>query len=154
MDLFGWLDGASPWWWVALALVLGAAELLTFSYFLLWIACAALTVALAMFLFDIGGVWQLALFGLCAIAYTAAGFLAFPRMRGEAEAPGLNERSARLIGRQAVVRGPFTAGIGAVEIDGVRWRARLAPGVEPPPEGTVMHVSGAEGMTLVLAPPV
>lgn len=154
MDLFAWLDGASPWWWVALAFVLGAAELLTFTYFLLWIACAALTVAAVHALAGLGGVWQLALFAVLGIAYTVAGLVAFPRMRGETSAPGLNERSGRLIGRQAVVRSEFTAGIGAVEIDGMRWRARLAPGVDAPPEGAILRVTGAEGMTLVVAEPV
>lgn len=153
MDLFAWLDGASGWWWVALALALGAAELLTFTYFLLWIGCAALTVGLVLFAVDLGGVWQLTLFAVLGLVYTLAGWVMFPRLRGEGGAPGLNERSARLIGRQAVVRSAFTAGVGAVEIDGVRWRARLAPGAEDPGEGAIMAVTGAEGMTLVVAPP-
>lgn len=153
MDLFAWLDGASPWWWVVLALVLGAAELLTFTYFLLWIACAALTVGVLLSLLDIGGVWQLTIFAVLGILYTLAGWVLFPRLRGQSEGAGLNERSARLIGRQAVVRSAFTAGVGAVEVDGVRWRARLAPGVEDPGVGAVIAITGAEGMTLVVARP-
>lgn len=152
MDVLAWLDGASPWWWVALALALGATELLTFTYFLLWLAFAALAVGLALFLFDLSGVWQLALFAIVGIAFTLGGYVVFPRMRGEGEAAGLNERSSRLIGRQAVVRGAFTAGIGLVEIDGVRWRARIAGGAETPVEGAIVSVNGAEGMMLIVAP--
>ena len=38
VDLFAFLDGASPWWWVAFAAALGAVEMLTFTYFVLWLA--------------------------------------------------------------------------------------------------------------------
>jgi membrane protein implicated in regulation of membrane protease activity len=57
-----------------------------------------------------------------------------------------------MIGRQAVVTGDFAAGVGWVEVDGVRWRARLADGAMPPPAGTTISVSDADGMTLVVAP--
>ncbi len=56
-----------------------------------------------------------------------------------------------MIGREAVISAPFSAGIGWVEVDGVRWRARLADGTPEPNAGDVMRVTGAEGMTLELS---
>jgi membrane protein implicated in regulation of membrane protease activity len=57
-----------------------------------------------------------------------------------------------MVGRQAVVTGAFSAGIGWVEVDGVRWRARLADGAEPPETGATMSIADADGMTLIVAP--
>jgi membrane protein implicated in regulation of membrane protease activity len=56
-----------------------------------------------------------------------------------------------------VVTQAFSAGVGWVEVDGVRWRARLAEsgggGAEPPEAGATMSITDADGMTLVVAPP-
>jgi membrane protein implicated in regulation of membrane protease activity len=60
-----------------------------------------------------------------------------------------------MVGRQAVVTGAFSAGVGWVEVDGVRWRARLADGAddaEPPEAGATMSITDADGMTLIVAP--
>ena len=48
LDLFACLDGASPWWWIALALGLGAIEIVTFTYFMLWLGLAAFTVGIGL----------------------------------------------------------------------------------------------------------
>ena len=70
--LFGFLDGASPWWWVAFALTLGAFELMTFSYFLLWLALAALATGGALWLGpEMRGMLQVALFAFLSMALTA-----------------------------------------------------------------------------------
>ncbi len=153
LDLFAFLNGASPWWWIALALGLGAVEIVVLTYFMLWLGLASLTVGIMMMLFPaMPGTSQMASFSLLAILYTAIGWAWVRRRQARDEHPGLNRRSAAMVGRQAVVTGDFAAGIGWVEVDGVRWRARLADGSEPPPAGTTMAVSDAEGMTLVVAP--
>lgn len=152
-DLFAFLDGASPWWWVALALGLGAVEIVTFTYFMLWLGLAAFTVAVALALVpEMAGTAQVLIFGLLAIVYTAAGWYYVYRRQGSDAHPSLNRRSAAMIGRQVVVTQPFAAGIGWVEADGVRWRARLADGAEPPGVGATLSVAAAEGMTLVVSP--
>lgn len=150
-DLFAFLDGASPWWWIAFALALGAVEIVTFTYFMLWLTLAALSVGVALMLMpDLSGTAQLLGFGLFALVYTGIGW-AWVRRRQPAEAvPGLNQRAAALIGRQAVVAEPFQAGVGRVDVDGVLWRARLAGDAEPPRKGAVLTIAGAEGATLVV----
>jgi membrane protein implicated in regulation of membrane protease activity len=152
-DLFAFLDGASPWWWIALALGLGVVEIITFTYFMLWLGLAALTVGIALAIFpEMAGTTQLLTFGLLSILYTGIGWAWVKRRQAEDPHPGLNRRSAAVVGRQAVVTGPFKAGVGWVEVDGVRWRARLADGAEPPAKGATLSISGAEGMTLIVAP--
>ncbi|MEL6476208.1 MAG: NfeD family protein [Pseudomonadota bacterium] len=149
--LFGFLDGASPWWWVALALTLGAFELMTFSYFLLWLALAALATGGALWLGpEMSGMLQVALFAFLSMALTAIGYVFVKRRAPEEVETGLNNRTAALIGRKAVVAGPFEADTGPVEVDGIRWRGRLASG--PTPEiGDVLEITGADGMLLHLS---
>ena len=74
-DLFAFLDGASPWWWITLALGLGAIEILTFTYLLLWLGLAAFTVGIGLAMFpEMPGTSQLLTFGLLSILYTAIGW--------------------------------------------------------------------------------
>lgn len=152
VDLFAFLDGASPWWWIALALALGAVEIVTFTYFMLWLGLAALTVGVALIAVpDLGGTAQVLGFALFTLVYTGIGWVFLARRQG-GDAPGLNRRADALVGRQAVVAEPFNAGLGRVDVDGVRWRARLAEGAEPPRKGAVLTVTAAEGTTLLVAP--
>jgi len=153
LDLFVFLDGASPWWWIALALGLGAVEIVTLTYFMLWLGLAALSMGLALMAFPgLPGTGQVLGFALLSILYTGVGWAWLRRRQVRDEHPGLNRRSAAMIGRQAVVTKDFAAGVGWVEVDGVRWRARLADGAKPPVTGATMAIADAEGMTLVIAP--
>ena len=152
-DLFVFLDGASPWWWIALALGLGVFEMLTFTYFMLWLGLASFTVGIGLAIFpEMAGTTQLLTFALLSIAYTLIGWAYVRRLQKKDVHPGLNRRSVAVVGRQAVVTGAFSAGVGWVEVDGVRWRAKLANGAAPPEAGSTMSVASAEGMTLTVAP--
>ena len=156
-DLFAFLDGASPWWWIALAFGLGAVEIVTFTYFMLWLGLAAFTVGIGLAMFPaMPGTSQLLSFALLSILYTAIGWVYVMRRQPKDALPGLNRRAAAVVGRQAVVTQAFSAGVGWVEVDGVRWRARLAePGgaaAESPEAGATMSITDADGMTLVVAP--
>lgn len=148
MDPFALLDGASPWWWVAVGVGLTAAEIVTFSFFLLWPGLAALTVGLLLFAFpDLSGVAQIIIFAVAAIGFTVAGrFLVHRLGAGRTDAPHLNRRTTRLVGRVAVVVEPFEDGFGAVEVDGVRWPAHLVGDADA--GAARFRVTGAEGMTL------
>ena len=153
-DLFQFLTGASPWWWVALALALGTIEVLTFSFFLIWPALAALSVAVLLWIFpDMPGSSQLLWFALMAIGFTLVGRYIVLTRKPESAQPSLNQRGTALIGRNAVVVDGFAAGgVGNVTIDGVRWRGRLSDGERTPAPGELMDVVDADGMTLVLRP--
>ncbi len=152
-DLFAFLDGASPWWWIALALGLGAIEIVTFTYFMLWLGLAAFTVGIGLAMFPaMPGTSQLLTFALLSVLYTVIGWVLVRRRQPKDGQPGLNRRSAAMVGRQAVVTEAFSAGIGWVEVDGVRWRARLADGAEPPEAGATISIESADGMTLIVAP--
>jgi len=152
-DIFAWLDGASPWWWIALALALGAVEIVTFTYFMLWLGLAALTVGISLWMFPaMPGTSQLAAFALLSILYTAIGWMVVRRHQAGDVHPSLNRRAAAVIGRQGIVTGAFAAGMGVIEVDGVRWRARLADGATAPAPGTIASIVSADGMTVIVRP--
>ncbi|MEX2521058.1 MAG: NfeD family protein [Paracoccaceae bacterium] len=149
-DLFELLQGVSPWWWVALGVSIGVLEMLTFTYYLIWLALAALATGMMLWAAPaMGGGAQLILFAALSVGFTFAGRFALARTRGRAETPGLNRRSDRMIGRAGKAGGGFEHGEGAVEIDGVRWSARLSAGQAT--DGVSLIVTGAEGMVLICA---
>ncbi|QIE54580.1 NfeD family protein [Pikeienuella piscinae] len=150
-DLFALLAGASPWWWVALAVIVGVIELLTFSYFLIWVALAALATGVTLwFAPGLGGAAQLALFAALAVVLTVAGRAWLARRRVVDGAPGLNRRSEQMVGRVGKTMAAFERGEGVLLIDGVRWSARLRTGAAGP--GETLRVIGAEGMVLICEP--
>jgi membrane protein implicated in regulation of membrane protease activity len=151
IDLFAFLDGASPWWWIALALGLGAIEIVTFTYFMLWLGLAAFTVAIGLWMFpDMPGTSQLMSFALFAILYTAIGWFYVHRRQVDDAHPSLNRRADAVVGRQGIVIGEFSAGMGTVEIDGIRWRATLSAGGATPAAGATVRIASALGMTVVV----
>ncbi|MEM8699465.1 MAG: NfeD family protein [Pseudomonadota bacterium] len=148
---FGFLNGASPWWWVALAFALGAFELMTFSYFLLWLALGALATGGALWIMpEMSGMMQVALFAFVSMALTGLGYVFVKKRAPEEVETGLNNRAASLIGRKAVVAAAFEADAGPVDVDGIRWRGRIAGG-EQPKRGEVLEITGTQGMVLELS---
>ncbi|MEM9058846.1 MAG: NfeD family protein [Pseudomonadota bacterium] len=153
-DLFGFLTSISPWWWVALALALGVVEVLTFSFFLIWPGLAALAVAVLLWI-DLGmsGTAQVLWFAVLSIAFTIVGRQIVFLRKPESDRPSLNKRGAALVGRKATVVDGFAAGgMGNVNVDGMRWRARMIDGASIPAPGEVLDITDADGMTLVLTP--
>ena len=153
-DLFQFLDGISAWWWVALAFALGAIEVLTFSFFLIWPGLAALGVAILLWLFPgMSGNAQMLWFAVMAVAFTVAGRQLVFLRRPTSDKPNLNQRSAALIGRNAIVIDGFAAGgHGNVQVDGMPWRAKMMEGAERPAAGDILDIVEADGMVLVLQP--
>lgn len=148
------LEGLSPWWWVAAAFALGALEMLTGTAVLIWVALATLVMAVLNALVPtLSGELQIALFATLSIAITFAGRWGMQRFGdgGETHAT-LNQRSNHLIGRTAKVL-DFDAGSnsGAVEIEGMRWRASWAAG-QTSAMGETVRVRSADGMNLTVEP--
>lgn len=146
------LTGASPWWWIIAGLVIGALELLTFSFLLIWPGMAAVAVGLALFVHPgLAGEWQVALFGLLAVGFTIAGRALRPNGEAEGErgSGALNRRGARLVGREVVIRN-LSGDVAEVEVDGEFWRARSVGGALV--AGAAAQVVSVEGATLVVSP--
>jgi membrane protein implicated in regulation of membrane protease activity len=147
MDGFAFLAGISPWWWVAFGVALGALEMATMSFFLIWPGLAAIAMAGVLLLApDASGNAQIVIFAILAIALTFAGRMLMHRYGDRGADTGLNDRAAQMIGRHAVVA-DFTGPEGHVTIDGVRWQARWPAG-ETAVAGDTVEIARSEGMTL------
>lgn len=151
--LFTWLDGASPWWWVTFGVVLAVVEMATLSFFLIWPGLAALAVALILWLNPgMSGEYQLIFFAVFGIAFTWAGRIyVMRRGPGASDKPGLNQRSASLVGRKGSAVKAFANGSGSIEIDGVPWPARLSEDLEVA-RGASLEVTNADGTLLIVTP--
>ena len=138
----------SPWWWVAIALAIGALEMATMSAFLIWPALAALLMAgVVLIAPDLSGAATVSIYAILAIVLTFVGRALMQRF-GDGGGPetGLNSRSQQLIGRRATVL-ECDAGNGVVEIDGMRWTAIWEDGSTAAPD-TKVSITQADGMTL------
>lgn len=134
--------------WLALGAVLLAAELLTGTAYLLWIAtAAALTAAIAFVLPEASLPLQLVAFSLFALATTVAGRRFFKPDDTPSADPGLNSPLQRQIGQQAIAVEAFVAGQGRVKLGDTEWRAQ-ADGDHNPDAGSVLVVTGVEGAVL------
>lgn len=151
-SIFGWIGSLSPWWWIALGIAIGALEMATGSFFLIWPALAALCVAALVALIpDLSGEAIIVLFATLAIILTFAGRALLTRFGdGGAPASGLNQRSDAMVGRRAKVL-DHADGEGWVEIDGIRWKAIWANPPASPPKSA--RIDRAEGMTLYVSSP-
>lgn len=153
MDLLQVLQGISPWWWVAFALALGAIEMATMSFFMIWPALAALCIGgLLAVAPGMSGTSQIVVFAGLGILFTFSGRYLMGRYGDGADTlPGLNDRATQLVGRHATVL-EFEDAEGAIEVEGIRWRA-LWPKGQTAQVGDRVLITGAKGMTLEVASP-
>lgn len=153
MDVFDFLNGISPWWWVAAALALGTVEILTFSFFLIWPAIGAFVVAVLMWIFpEMSGATQMLVFAVISAILTLLGRQWVMSRKPTSENPGLNNRASALIGRNATLIEDLSGtALGSVEVDGIRWRARLEANDAKAVSGATLRITSADGMVLVLS---
>lgn len=152
MAVFELLQGISPWWWVALAILLAAVEMVTVTTVVVWSALAALVTALALWaLPGLGGAEQIALFAAGSIAFTFAGRAVVGRFGQREETGNLNRRAAQVVGREAVVD-RFDRDEGQVTVDGVPWPARLEEGAATPAVGARVRIVATEGIVVRVRP--
>ncbi|WP_377290896.1 NfeD family protein [Rhizobium sp. SG2393] len=141
-----------PWiWWVA-GFVLLAAEVVVPGVFLVWIGIAALLTGLASLALWETSWWtwhvQVIVFALLSIAATLAGRRLLGGADGRSDEPHLNQRTASLIGRTAVLEQPIAEGRGRIRLDDTVWSVE-GPDVAA---GTRVRVTGGTNGTLRVEP--
>lgn len=144
MDALNDLD--PHWAWLALGLVLAAAEMAIPGLFLIWLAGAALITGLLVWVVPIGVPLQVVIFAVLAIVGVFSGkrYLSGNPIVGAD--PLMNDRGARLVGEVVVVTYAIDNGNGRVKQGDSEWLAR-GPDAEP---GTRMRVSGHDGVVLIV----
>ena len=143
------LDGIEPHWiWVAIGLILAAAEMLVPGVFLIWLAVAALATGLLTFLFDFGLAMQVVQFvAVALIAVFSAKRILRDRPIVSSD-PLLNNRLGRLVGQTALVTQAIEHGSGRIHVGDGDWSAR-GPDIAA---GERVRIVGSEGSSLVVEP--
>ena len=132
--------------WLAIGLVLAAAEMAVPGVFLIWMAGAALIVGFAAWLWPLSLAVQIVLFALLAIAFVFTGKRYLRNHPVEPVDPMMNDRGAQAIGQTVVVTQAIAGGQGRVRLGDSEW---LAKGPDSAP-GTRLRVAAHDGVVLVV----
>jgi len=135
--------------WLIVAAVLGVAELLTTTLAFGLIAVAAV-VAAVVGAFHLGLGFQLAAFGVAAVA--GLGLVRPIALRHVKQPPALRTGTAALVGRSAIVLEEVTEHGGRVRIGGEEWSSRPYDESLVIPVGTKVDVMQIDGATALVHP--
>ena len=142
-----WLESLDPHYgWLAIGLVLAAAEMAIPGVFLIWLAGAALITGVLSWLIPMGMPLQVVVFAVLAIVAVFSGkryLAAHPVVSAD---PMMNDRGGRLVGETVLVTQAIDGGSGRVRQGDGEWLAK-GPDAEP---GTKMRVSGHDGTVLIV----
>ncbi|MDE2404084.1 MAG: NfeD family protein [Sphingomonadales bacterium] len=142
---FGWLNALDPRYaWLAIGLLLAAAEMAIPGVFLIWMAGAALITGIVTFAFPLAGAEQVILFALLAVGSVLAGREWVRRHPVASDDPGLNDRGGRMAGQMVIVTEEIAGGEGRVRHGDSEWLATGPDAVI----GTRMRVAGHDGTVL------
>ncbi|MBU6269013.1 MAG: NfeD family protein [Sphingomonadales bacterium] len=145
--LFGWLNSLDARYaWLAVGLLLAAAEMAIPGVFLIWMAGAAFVTGLATFLLPFGSAEQVMLFALLAFGSVLAGREWMRRHPVTSDDPKMNDRGARMNGQMVVVTEEIAGGEGRVRHGDSEWLATGPDAVI----GTRMRVAGHDGTVLLV----
>lgn len=135
--------------WLALAVVLGVAELLVPGVFLVFLAIAAAIVAAAtLVLPDLPLAAQIGAFGMWSVVTVMIGRRWYRDYPVETSDPLLNDRARRLVGETVIVADPIVAGHGRVRVGDGEWPA-AGPDA---PAGTRMRIVSVTGGVVMVEP--
>ncbi len=133
------------WHWLVLAAVFAVIEIASPAMVCIWLAAAALAVAVVDRLAPgLGWEYQALLFAAFAIAGVAVGRLVFARARRKRPEGALNRRAETYIGRSFTLDQAIVNGRGRLKVDDTVWR------IEGPdlPAGATVRVTGADNTAL------
>ena len=150
-QLFPILAEIRAWHWLALGAVLVGIEIVSTTFYFLWLGIAAGIVGALLYVFpDMGVDTQIIVFAVLAVGSTVLWKRFAPASWNAADQGStLNRRAAQYEGRRARVAEGFANGRGAVLIDDTRWSAVTADGSDPASGETVI-VTGADGTVLTV----
>ena len=142
-----WLTNMEPRWaWLALGVLLAAAEIVAPGFFLVWLGAAAIATGLLAWVLPIGIPLQLVVFAVLSFValYTTRRWLkANPITSTD---PHLNQRAARLVGEVLTLTRGIENGRGRAKVGDGEWPVRGPDAAE----GSKVRVVSADGGVLVV----
>lgn len=143
------LSDVSPhWMWLAIGMLLAAAEMLVPGVFLIWMAGAALITGVLAWLLPIGVPLQILLFAVLSVLSVFLGRRYLRDNPITAADPMMNKRGLRLAGQVATVVKAIEDGEGRVHHGDSEWIAR-GPDLGI---GAKVRIIGADGAVLLVEP--
>ncbi len=143
-----YLTELQPWHWLVLCFVLLGFEALGTGGFLLGAAAAGVVQAFIVWLVpSMDWPAQLGVFGVMTLVFTVGWWVFFRKSGQNSKDPLLNNRAAQMIGRVVVLETDLPGGHGRIQIGDTQWKVLANSTLS---SGTMVMVSGAEGMTLLL----
>jgi membrane protein implicated in regulation of membrane protease activity len=141
------MDNLEPHYaWLALGLILAAAEMVAPGVFLIWLAGAALIVGALAWLTPVGVPVQIVVFAVLAVVAVFMGRRYIRNNPIHEADPMMNKRADRLVGESVVVTQAIEGGTGKVKLGDSEWLARGADA----PVGTRLKVTGHDGTMLLV----
>ena len=136
----------NEWHWFGLAAVLGILEVvLGASFFLLWLAICAATIALVLMIWpSLAWQYQFLIFAIESIACILFWHIHLKNNPIKTDKPTLNRRSEQYINRIFTLVEPIVNGRGKIQVDDSFW---IVEG-EDLPLGTKVRVTSVNGVIL------
>ncbi len=148
MSLFG-IEFSMGALWLAAALVLAIMEVIAPGFFMIFLAVGAAITGFVMLIApDLHPIAQALLFALFSGAAVALGRRWYHRSPSTLDKSGINDRTAKLIGRIVEVSEPIVGGEGRVKVGDGAWTAK-GPDM---PAGARVKITGATGSVLIVEP--
>ncbi|MBI1260807.1 MAG: NfeD family protein [Rhizobiales bacterium] len=142
------MDFLGAWSWWIFAAVLAILELLAPGVFFIWLAGAAVVVALVSLVLPLSFTLQLAIFAVFSVLFVWAGRRYLARHPIESDHPFLNKRGQEYVGEVFTLDQPIEDGRGKLKIGDGYWLAR-GPDLAT---GTKVRVVRLDGATLIVEP--
>jgi len=149
-DLISSILSGGAYAWLAAALVMVMLEIAVPSNWLLWPGIAAfITSVILYFVPELPGTGAVVIFVILSILLLYLGRRYVKLARGKAsDAPHLNARAARMVGRRGSALQDSQDGTSRVQIDGIEWPVRNVDGAVLK-LGDVLEITAVEGNTLI-----
>lgn len=142
--LISLLEGMNATRWMVLGIVFLGLELGTGTTYILWVAGAAILMALITFILPLSWAAQFILFFVLTVALLIAGHIYVrPKFKG-GEPSDLNDRARAMVGMRVQAVSDFEVGKGRVKVGDTQWAAAMAEGnAKTGDELRVLSVVGA-----------
>ena len=135
--------------WLAAALVLAIMEVVAPGFFMIFLAVgAAITGFVTLVAPDLHPIAQAVMFALFSGIAVLLGRRWYHRSPSTTGVSGMNDRTAKLIGRVVEVSEPIVGGEGRVKVGDGAWTAN-GPDM---PAGARVKITGATGSVLIVEP--
>ena len=133
----------TPWFWLAVGLILAALEIFVSGVFLIWFGIASVTLGIILWFVPMGAAMQLGALAILGLSYA---FLGHKYLRDSNRNNKLNQRTQQMVGQKAVLIEAIRYGQGRIRLGDTEWKV-TGPDL---PEGTEVEIIEAVGLKLVV----